>query len=164
MQAALKNYRIYLDNCCVNRPFDDQTQNRIQRETAAIAQIFSHFHNGKWQWITSKILRCEIDQNPILKKRSSVNALLGSVPQFVCVSCNKAEVLRGKQLELLGFKKYDAWHLACAESGRSDVFLTTDDQVVNKARGTSSQLHVRVENPDTWLQEVLENECTHDDR
>lgn len=28
-----KQYRIYLDVCCFNRPFDDQTQWRISLET-----------------------------------------------------------------------------------------------------------------------------------
>ncbi len=31
-----QNYRIYLDACCLNRPFDDQTQPRIALETQAI--------------------------------------------------------------------------------------------------------------------------------
>lgn len=28
-------YRIYLDNCCFNRPYDDQVQQRIIFETQA---------------------------------------------------------------------------------------------------------------------------------
>ncbi len=28
--------KIYLDNCCYNRPFDDQTQERIHLESEAI--------------------------------------------------------------------------------------------------------------------------------
>ncbi len=31
--------RIYLDNCCYNRPFDDQTQERIHLESEAILTI-----------------------------------------------------------------------------------------------------------------------------
>lgn len=28
-------YRIYLDNCCFNRPYDDQTQAKVLFETQA---------------------------------------------------------------------------------------------------------------------------------
>jgi hypothetical protein len=31
-----KQYKIYLDACCLNRPFDDQTQSRIYLEAQAI--------------------------------------------------------------------------------------------------------------------------------
>ena len=164
MQAAAKNYRVYLDNCCVSRPSDDQTQDRIQCETTAIKRILSYFHAGKWQWIISKILRTEIDQNPSLKKRLSANALLNSVPQSVCIPFGEVEILRGEQIEVLGFKQYDASHLACAESGKADIFLTTDDQIIRKAKNVGLQLRIQVENPDTWLQEIIKNECIHDDR
>ena len=64
-----------------------------------------------------------------------------------------SETFRGKQLEALGFKEYDALHIACAETGEADIFLTTDDAVIRRAKRLGSQLHVRVKNPDTWLQE-----------
>ena len=164
VQAATKNYKVYLDNCCVSRPSDDQTQNRIQCETIAIMKILSYFYTGKWQWIISKILKTEINQNPDLKKRLSANALLNSVPQSVCVPFDEAEILRGEQIEALGFKEYDALHLACAESGKADIFLTTDDKITRKVKNVGSQLRIQVENPDTWLQEVIKNERIHDDR
>jgi hypothetical protein len=31
--------KIYLDNCCYNRPFDDQTQERIHLESEAILTV-----------------------------------------------------------------------------------------------------------------------------
>jgi hypothetical protein len=49
---------------------------------------------------------------------------------------------------------FDALHLACAESGRADVFLTTDDRLLRKSAGYAKQLYVRVENPLVWLREV----------
>ncbi|MDE0399998.1 MAG: hypothetical protein OXL96_19560 [Candidatus Poribacteria bacterium] len=58
-------------------------------------------------------------------------------------------------MEALGFKEYDALHIACAESGEADVFLTVDDAVVRRAKSLQSQLHVRVENPHIWLQEHI---------
>ena len=153
MKSILKTYKIYLDSCCVSRPYDNQTQNRIKSETAAIMQIISRFWNGEWQSITSKVLQFEINQISDLTKRSFVKALFTSIPQTTFVSVGVSETFRGKQLETLGFKEYDALHIACAETGKADVFLTTDDAVIRRAKRLTSQLRVRVENPDTWLQE-----------
>ena len=33
--------RVYLDNCCYNRPFDEQTQLRVRLETEAKMEIQS---------------------------------------------------------------------------------------------------------------------------
>ena len=155
MKLTLKTCRIYFDTCCICRPYDDQIQSRIKCETAAIMQIISYFSNGEWQSITSKVLQIEINQISDLRKRSFVNALLTSIPQVTFVSISATEVSRGKQLEALGFKEYDALHLACAESGKADVFLTTDDAVIRRAKRVRLQLRVRVKKPDTWLQKYI---------
>ncbi|MDE0010200.1 MAG: PIN domain-containing protein [Candidatus Poribacteria bacterium] len=146
-------YKIYLDSCCVSRPYDNQTQNRIKSETTAIMQIISRFWNGEWQSVTSTVLQFEINQISDLAKRSFVKGLFTSIPQIIFVSVGASETFRGKQLEALGFKEYDALHIACAETGKADVFLTTDDAVIRRAKRLGSQLRIRVENPDTWLQE-----------
>ncbi len=59
------------------------------------------------------------------------------------------------ELEGLGFKAYDALHIACAERSGSDVFLTTDDSLVKKALQNEDISRVRVENPVKWLMEVI---------
>jgi predicted nucleic acid-binding protein len=115
-------------------------------------QIISHCRNGELQWVDSTVLRFEINEISDLKKRSVVNSLLNSMPRVTFVSVNTAEILRGKQFESLGFKERDASHLACAESGKADIFLTTDDRVIRRVRHLGSQLRVQVDNPNTWLQ------------
>ncbi|CAG1022686.1 Antitoxin YefM [Methylococcales bacterium] len=45
--------KIYLDACCLNRPYDDQTQDRIHLESEAILTIFKHIEAGDWEWIVS---------------------------------------------------------------------------------------------------------------
>ena len=161
MQMTLKRWRIYLDNCCLSRRFDDQTQDRIRLETEAIVRIIEHFDAGHWQWISSEVSTFEAHQNPDLIQRFRVRFLLNSAHQVVSVGA--VETSRGKHFESLGFKPFDALHLACAESGNANLFLTTDDRMLRKAKSVSSELRIRVENPLTWLQEVTEDEQTEPD-
>jgi predicted nucleic acid-binding protein len=47
-----------------------------------------------------------------------------------------------------------ALYLACAEEGRADVFLTTDDNLVRRAGRRIDEIRTRVMNPVSWYQEV----------
>jgi predicted nucleic acid-binding protein len=96
----------------------------------------------------------EIEQTPDAERRLRVKLLTTLVHESVLVE--QAEAERAEQLEKLGFDAYDALHIACAESGRADIFLTTDDPLLRRAHRLAQQLHVRVENPLTWLKEVTE--------
>ena len=93
---------------------------------------------------------------PYRSKRFNVKLRLSHLYQTVTVG--STENSRGLQLEILGFKWFDALHLACAESANVDVFLTTDDGILKRAERFSSQLHVRVANPYEWLQEIIRDE------
>ncbi len=42
---------IYLDNCCFNRPFDDQTSLRIHLESEAIKAILASCNTSQWHLI-----------------------------------------------------------------------------------------------------------------
>ena len=44
-----ESYLIYLDVCCLNRPFDDWRQDRIRLEGQTILDIFKRFYLGKWK-------------------------------------------------------------------------------------------------------------------
>lgn len=144
--------KIYLDTCCLNRLSDRQIQKRIRQETEAVNIMLSNFRTKRWHWISSSILQFEINQNPDLDQRVSLTTLLQLRHQIVFVGGE--EILRGEELEGLGFKELDALHIACAESGNADILLTTDDRMLRRAKRYRAQLQVRVENPYTWLQEI----------
>jgi hypothetical protein len=57
-------FLIYLDVCCLNRPFDDQTQERIFLEAEAIRLILAHCQNGEWQLLGSEVMDDELEQTP----------------------------------------------------------------------------------------------------
>ena len=47
--------RVYLDACCLNRPFDDQRADRIRVESEAIVLIMNHLDARDWTWVGSEV-------------------------------------------------------------------------------------------------------------
>lgn len=145
--------KIYLDNCVLNRPFDDQSQERVRLETEAILLILSRIERKEWTWIGSQALEIEIRQAPDAEQRSR----LRRVTEFVSltIEIGEQELKRAGKLQDLGFVGFDAVHLACAESGKTDVFLTTDDRLLRVAKKFAKRLDVKVENPLDWMKEII---------
>lgn len=48
--------RVYLDNCCYNRPYDDQSQLRISLETQAKLHIQDLIKEQQLELVTSYVL------------------------------------------------------------------------------------------------------------
>lgn len=151
-----KSYRIYLDACCLNRPFDDQTQPRIALETQAILTILSKCQSGTWKLIASTALDTELDQTPDLEKLQNVKTIL-SVAKIKVVSSQFIEQ-RSVKLQKLGFSGYDATHIASAERSNADIFLTTDDRLIRKAQKNTNFINVKINNPVQWLIETAQTE------
>lgn len=126
-----KNYRIYLDVCCLNRPFDQQSQARIRLETEAILEIINYCQRETWTLITSNVLEAEISQTPNQERIENVKKIL-SIAKIKVLSGDWLKE-RASQLQKLGFASYDAAHVASAERASSDIFLTTDDRLVRKS-------------------------------
>jgi predicted nucleic acid-binding protein len=145
--------RVYLDVCCLNRPFDDQSQDRIHLESEAVVVILKRIRLGDWEWISSEVVDYEIAQTPDVERRRRVEALIRYADQKVRIEPSVFK--RASNLEAMGFGAYDALHLACAEQAEVDVLLTTDDNLLRLANENSELLDVRVGNPLTWLKEVI---------
>jgi predicted nucleic acid-binding protein len=146
--------KIYLDACCLNRPFDDTTQDRVRIESEAVLTILSWCQSRKWVLLSSEVVDIEISKIPDDGRRQKVN-FLSSVSQSYIVVDEDLEK-RAHQLSELKFKPFDALHIACAEKGGADVLLTTDDSHLRKASQQAGALGVRLENPVTWLMEEIE--------
>jgi predicted nucleic acid-binding protein len=145
--------KIYLDVCCLNRPFDDQMQERIHLESEAVLGILEYCQSGSWWLMSSEAIEEEISRIPDEEKRERVKILCRHAR--VKVKIDSFTEKRALELEESGFNAFDALHLACAEHGKADIFLTTDDQLLHRALLNKRILKVRVENPIKWLMEVL---------
>ena len=47
--------KIYLDVYCLNRPFDDQSQDRIHLEAESVLSIIKQVEQGDWYWVSSDV-------------------------------------------------------------------------------------------------------------
>jgi predicted nucleic acid-binding protein len=107
---------------------------------------------GLITWVSSTILHIEVSRNPDPDRRLETQALLLFADELFVPDIATAS--RALQIEELGFSAFDALHLASAERATADVFLTTDDMLLRRARRFGKLLHARVENPISWYQEV----------
>jgi predicted nucleic acid-binding protein len=144
--------KIYLDACCLSRLTDDQSQARVHAESDAIEHILRMVRAGLATWVSSTVLNIEVSRNPDPDRRHDAEELLSFANEVVVPQNSEAD--RAKRIEELGFSPFDALHLASAERGGADVFLTTDDDLLRRARRSLGLLHIRVENPVLWYEEV----------
>ena len=135
------NYKIYLDVCCLNRLYDDQSQLRIRLESEAISQILVNCQNGKWELIISTVIEAEISRTPLQTRKEQVRESLSLGNKKIMLT--QQMQTRAMELTTFGFKKYDALHVACAENN-ADIFLTTDDRLIRKGKTYKNQLKIIV--------------------
>ena len=116
--------KIYLDNCCYNRPFDNQTQMKIKLETEAKLYIQTSIREGKYSLCWSFMLDYENGKNPYKEKRDLIILWKEIADDF----CPPSEIIlsRGKKIMKSGIKNEDALHIACAIEKNCEYFITTD--------------------------------------
>ena len=146
---------IYMDVCCLNRPFDDQTQDRIYIESEAVLKILFNCQNGIWSLIGSDIIDFEIRKISDPDKYENVYIL--STLTSNKVKYNDEIKRRALQLREYGLGLFDSIHIASAEYAKVNIMLTTDDKLINKAK-IIKDISLRIENPVHWLMEVTSNE------
>ena len=150
--------RVYLDNCCFGRPFDNQNFPRIAEETKAVFAIREQIKAGQIKMATSYILHHENLQCPITLRRRAVERFLKTYSS-VYISINLAELILTKAEKFIstGIKEKDAYHVASAILAECDYFLTVDDRLLKLKTD-----EIVLINPVDFVK-VLE-EITNDDR
>ena len=141
--------RVYLDNCCYNRPFDDQTQLKVRLETEAKLAIQAMMRTGVLEYVWSDMLVTEVCDNPIPVNCERILAWRDLAAEYVHI--DDAVERRATEIMRLGVKTADAIHLACAESAGCDWFFTVDMGILKKVSGIGS---MRVANPIQFIEEM----------
>jgi len=143
--------RVYLDNCCYNRPFDPQTDLRIALETAAKMRVQSRMRSGELEYVWSDALDYELEQSPHFQEPDMIGAWRMGATEFVAV--DDPLIVRAEEIGRYGIKSMDATHVACAEASECDWFLTTDKGILKKLRMLGT---MRLANPIEFVMEVDE--------
>ena len=125
----IKN-RLYLDNCCLNRPYDDFTNITVQLEAEAKLFIQHEIIIKNFELAWSFMMDYEITFNPSTDRK--ISFLDWKNAAVVDIDPIERILIKGKALEHMKLKKKDSLHIACALEAQCEYFLTTDRKVLNK--------------------------------
>jgi predicted nucleic acid-binding protein len=129
----------------LKRPYDQPSQDRIVLEGLAVAAIVKAHESLRLEVVSSTVLELENSKNPQLDRKTEVADLLR---RFRTRIYSGPEILqRGGELVALGLRAVDALHIACAESGQCQYFITCDDQLLAVATRLADRLRVKVIGP-----------------
>ncbi|MCL2049623.1 MAG: hypothetical protein FWG87_12970 [Defluviitaleaceae bacterium] len=124
--------KIYLDNCCYCRPFDDLSQEKVRNEATAKRYIQSLIRFKSVVLYSSFMLLREMNDIPFPSIKEHV---LDFVKENTAVFISDENISKIKPLseEIMktGIKKKDATHIACSIIAKCDYFITTDRRVIN---------------------------------
>lgn len=151
-----KQYKVYLDVCCLNRPFDDWQQERVRFEGEAVLAILERVCAAEWELISSEAVEAELERLSNPEKLESIFQLLNLATTIVVL--DQQIDVRSQTLEELGFGLYDSFHIACAEASQADILLTTDDRLLKRVMRYKDRIQVQLSNPVAWLINVFQTE------
>lgn len=138
---------LYLDNCCFNRPFDDQTQLKICLESQAKLAVQHMILEGKYSLAWSYMLEYENMQNPFDIRKDSI--IKWKDIASINVLENENILTIAEKLQEIGIKPKDAIHIACAADSKCEYFLTTDIGILKKNVDV-----IKVRNPIDFIREM----------
>jgi predicted nucleic acid-binding protein len=141
--------RVYLDNCCLNRPFDDQRQMRVRLEAEATLCIQEHIRSGMLELVWSYILDFENAANPFEERRTTISEWR----QYATRDVEETAMIlqSANRLAGMGLKAKDALHIACAIAGDCPYFVTTDDDILKRRQDVHD---ITVIDPTAFVREM----------
>lgn len=119
--------RIYLDMCCYNRPYDNQSQLKVSLETQSKLYIQTLIKDKKLQLVTSYMLRYECSNNPFEMRRNAIFDFI-SKNTYAYVGDERKILIESEAAEIMksGVKFKDACHVASAIYAKCEYFISTD--------------------------------------
>jgi len=120
--------RIYFDNCCLNRPYDDQSVSNIHLEAVAKLFIQNEILNKTYELAWSFMIDYEISFNPFNDRKIA----LSNWKKIAVVDVDPIDeiLIKGRELADKLIYKKDALHIACAIKAGCEYFLTTNSKLL----------------------------------
>ena len=143
--------KVYLDNCCYNRPYDDQGYLRISLESQAKLYVQHLIREKKLDLVTSYVLDYENSRNPNASRRDTISDFFENAVEYIGSDKNDEILPIAKKIQATGVKTADSCHVACAEYAGCDYFLTTDDRILKYHSDKT-----RIMNPVQFIQVLSE--------
>jgi len=144
--------KVYLDVCCLNRPFDDLSQARVAIEAAAITYLLELIDASRLTDYSSEMAWVEVERMPDADRRRNVSLLLPPNARIMPLSDDLLDL--ADTIREMGFDLADAVHLAAAQRLGVEAFVTVDESVLKRAKRNASRLSVRVIDPMALLEEL----------
>ena len=123
--------RIYLDSCCYNRPYDDQSNITNSLETQAKLVIQGRIRQNKYELCSSAVLYHEVDASPYVSQSDVIRTFIQDYTSLYVGEemKDKVESLASEIMET-GVMYYDACHVASAILAECDFFVTVDKKLL----------------------------------
>ena len=146
--------KVYLDVCCLCRPFDSKNQPRIHMEMEAVIAILYRCRLD-WVLVTSDVISYEIFQIQDQKRLIRVRDIIALAQERI--EWDEQLEKRAEELMSTGIDAMDALHVASAERAMA-VFVTTDDALIKNISKMQPNNIIRICNPVDLYLEVKDHE------
>jgi predicted nucleic acid-binding protein len=140
--------KIYLDNCTLQRPFDDQSQSRIKIESEAVLEIIHAIEIGKIELISSEILEYELEISKQPLRIEFGKKILSLATQTITLQEHHREL--ANNFSNYGVKAIDALHLAVAHDTKAHFLSTCDDRFISASKRIDN-LNCHLTNPTQFV-------------
>lgn len=144
---------IYIDNCVLNRPFDDQSQERIYFETQAFLILLKQIDAGKINFLNSFAIEYEISAISDTERESKIREYLKFASNYV--DYNEKIENRANELKKFGFSAVDSVHIAVAEFAKVDYFVTCDDDIIKLSEKFKKRIKIKVASVSKLVTEII---------
>ncbi|MDR4505857.1 MAG: PIN domain-containing protein [Candidatus Scalindua sp.] len=142
--------KIYFDNCCIQRPFDDKSQIRIRIDAEAVISIIELIEEKKIELVASSIVELELSKTPDPERVAFGLKVLSLSSKNINLS--DKIINRAKEFEKKNVKAIDALHLAIGDIEKIDYICTTDDRFIKRAQKIKN-LKTKVISPLKFIEE-----------
>ena len=123
--------RVYLDNCAYNRPYDDQSQIKIELETQAKLKIQRMIKNSELSLLSSYMSLYECGEHPDPDKAALITDFINTYSSvYVDIANQDAIEEKAREIMATGVKFKDACHITAAIYAKADYLITTDKRML----------------------------------
>ena len=145
--------RVYLDNCCYSRPYDDQTSTRVMLETEAKLFLQRLIRDEKIELVSSYLSLYECGRNTDEAASQMITRFIERNTKVYVSDNRMAQVEEAAdKIMMTGVRFLDACHVAAAIIAKSDYFISVDKRLLKYETD-----EIKMINPvDFFLDEELE--------